>query len=436
MEETRAPKRLRGWKLKQQMEDPCQKGHIEHEENALCIRLTELWSQGRISATQVAEICHLSVLNGCEHPDMVAMVKCGDFGQRKSNVHRDLTHLHCKAMRLPNPHFVRCPVKDPKTQRVSLEEIPVMLPHMVFSSLSQHYPETFEQMYAMHHCEAFWKSTEKLKDPRLVKPITLSKGKVDSPGKTVPLFLHGDGCEFQTRDSLMTWSWGSLLSKNPSLSSHLLITAVPKSCTVQGTWDPLDAWICWSLAALTKGMHPDTDPWGKVFTKGPLAELAGQPLTKGLDRAVLWSIQGDLEFNCNVLKLPHWNTKYPCHECDGQKPIHQGVHCPEGKSVKILKQDDQRFNYTSPAQALLDKRSKHPLFTLEGVSTALVRHDSLHILYSRGVASHLAGSLLFYLCWYDWPRRQAVPASERLLRILQKSSRSILRIMCLPGSAI
>lgn len=75
---------------------------------------------------------------------------------------------------------------------------------------------------------------------------------------------------------------------------------------------------------------------------------------------------------------------------------------------------------SSPAQALLDKRSKHPLFTLEGVSTALVRHDSLHILYSRGVASHLAGSLLFYLCWYDWPRRQSVPASERLLRIFAK----------------
>ena len=54
---------------------------------------------------------------------MVAMVKCGDFGQRKSNVHRDLTHLLCKAMRLPglpDPHFVRCPVKDPKTQRVSV----------------------------------------------------------------------------------------------------------------------------------------------------------------------------------------------------------------------------------------------------------------------------------------------------------------------------
>ena len=53
-----------------------------------------------------------------------------------------------------------------------------MLPHVMFSSLSQHYPETFDKMYAMHHCEAFWRSAEKLKDPRLVKPITLSKGRL------------------------------------------------------------------------------------------------------------------------------------------------------------------------------------------------------------------------------------------------------------------
>ena len=181
-------------------------------------------------------------------------------------------------------------------------------------------------------------------------------------------------------------------------------------------------------------MRPDTDPWGKVLTKGPLAELAGQPLTKGLHRAVLWSIQGDLEFNSNVLKLPHWNTKYPCRECDWQKPIHQGVHCPEGKSVKILKQDDRRFKYTSPAQALLDKRSKRPLFTLEGVSTAGV------ILCTFSILEELPHTLQEAYCstfvGMIGLENKVCLHQKGCCAFLQKSSRPILRIMCLQGSAI
>ena len=124
MEERRARKRLRGWKLQQQIGDPCQKDAIEHEENPLCTRLIELWSCGRVSATQVAEICNLSLLNGCERPEVVAFAKCGNFGQKKSNAQGDLIKLQCKNMLLPDPHCVKCPVKDPKTQRVCVEEIP------------------------------------------------------------------------------------------------------------------------------------------------------------------------------------------------------------------------------------------------------------------------------------------------------------------------
>ena len=50
----------------------------------------------------------------------------------------------------------------------------------------------------------------------------------------------------------------------------------------------------------------------------------------------------------------------------------------------------------------------------------MVRGDSLHILYSRGVASHLAGSLLHYMCLYDYPKRQSVPASQRLENFFAK----------------
>ena len=210
-----------------------------------------------------------------------------------------------------------------------------------------------------------------------------------------------------------------MLSKHGSLSSHLLLVAIPKSCTLPGTWEPLHEWISWSFAALSTGAHPSKDPWGNPLPKG-MSELAGLPLSKGHHRGIIWSIQGDAEFYANVLKLPHWQNKNPCHECDAQRPVFQRKKCPDGKSVKILKEAEQDFVEVSPTQALLVKRSNHPLFSIEGVSTALVRGDSLHILYSRGVGSHLAGSLLHYLCYYDGTRKQRVAPTQRLNVLFSK----------------
>ena len=94
--------------------------------------------------------------------------------------------------------------------------------------------------------------------------------------------------------------------------------------------------------------------------------------------------------------------------------------CPKGKSVKILKEENQQYEYVSPQQAVLAKRSSHPLFSFPGVATAMVRGDSIHILYSRGVGSHLAASILHYMCFYDWPQRQRVSPTTRLQKIFAR----------------
>ena len=212
MESKRPPKGLRGWQLEAAQEDPCQKGFSDQEEaegNPLATRLVELRSQGKLSATQVAELCHLSMLSGCDHSEILAIAKCGSFGENKNNSHRDMASLYCKKMQLAQPHIVKVPMKDPKTQRECKEEVALLLPHMLLSNLSEHYPDIFEDLFCVSDCLGFWKNVVATKDPRL----TLTKGKVASPGKAVSLFVHGDGCGFATRDSLMTWSWGSLLSK-------------------------------------------------------------------------------------------------------------------------------------------------------------------------------------------------------------------------------
>ena len=71
------PKRLRGWKMDKAKMDEPQEESQEDCDNPLCTRLIELWSQGHLSATQVAEICHLSMLSGCEHPQIVAGARYG-----------------------------------------------------------------------------------------------------------------------------------------------------------------------------------------------------------------------------------------------------------------------------------------------------------------------------------------------------------------------
>jgi hypothetical protein len=404
------PKRLRGWKLEKvkaspsSEKHPCQK---DVDDSPLVTRLLELWSQGRISASQAAEIAHLASLEGANSQEVLKIARCGNFQQSPGNSHRDMMQLFLKGLQLCDPWPVKVEVKDPKSQKHTTTEASVMLPHLLFSSLYEHYRDQFEELFAVKECASFWHNLEKKEDPRLVPPITLDK-RVVSPSTTIPIFVHGDGVEFVRDSSLMTFSWGSMLSQQSSLATHLLLTAWPKSCQTPDTWKPLDKIISWSFSALAKGFHPTEDWDGKALTKGILFEKAGLPLTKGKFRAVIYSIQGDQEFYSNCLKLGHWQSKHPCHECDSQKPHYKKKACPPGKSFKILKQDLQTYVDVTPGQALLVERS-HPIFSVPGVSSALVRADSLHILYSRGVGSHLAGSLLHYCCYFVQDKRNRLP---------------------------
>ena len=56
--------------------------------------------------------------------------------------------------------------------------------------------------------------------------------------KIIPFFLHGDGVEYQNRDSMMVWSWGCMLGDQASLEKHMLLAAFLKSCTTKETWPP------------------------------------------------------------------------------------------------------------------------------------------------------------------------------------------------------
>ena len=147
------------------------------------------------------------------------------LGGRPGNCHRDIMARFCYHFTLPQPVNIQVGCIDPKTSQPALEKASVFLPHQVWASLGQNYPFYMEKMGECS-LETFWSWVESSGDDKLLNhPMTLEK---DWKERNVPLFLHGDGVEFQNRDTLMRFSFGSLLSSMSSLESHWLCATFQK----------------------------------------------------------------------------------------------------------------------------------------------------------------------------------------------------------------
>lgn len=118
----------------------------------------------------------------------------------------------------------------------------------------------------------------------------------------------------------------------------------------------------------------------------------------------------------NVLKLPHWTSASPCWECDCKKePM------PAGKCVKTIRPSLQRFVLVDSKTAAEMPASQHPIFSIPGVTSRIVRGDPLHILFTKGIYADLLGSILHYLCWKEGPGRvQTVSPCKRLGLIFEQ----------------
>ena len=313
-------KRLRGWELEKEsgmlQRKALGKAPAEPErESQLATKLLSLWAHGMLSAILVRELADLALQDKADHVELVALAKTGNWGSQKGNVHKQIMHRFCKHITMPDPFHVSVSCIDPKTSKETKEDAAIFLPHLVFAGLGKDHPEFFEEMCHLGkgELEEFWEGVKATGDDRLNgHPMTLEK---EWESYTVPLFLHGDGVEFQNRDSLLVFSWGTLLSSMNSLQNHMLVAAWPKSCQHPDTWDPIWKWVVWSLEALGKGFHPMLDPDNNPL-KGGLEKLKGQPLHPSGFKAVLWAVIGDQEYFANVLKLAHWASHYPCWECD------------------------------------------------------------------------------------------------------------------------
>ena len=74
----------------------------------------------------------------------------------------------------------------------------------------------------------------------------------------------------------------------------------------------------------------------------------------------------------------------------------------------------------TPKAALLKGKANHCLFSVPGLTTRMVRHDGLHVLFVRGVCAHLVGSILHCMAFFDGKGVQSVKPSERLAFIFEE----------------
>ena len=119
-----------------------------------------------------------------------------------------LVRSFCNQLSVPEPGLVTCKCFDPKTSKIIDEDVAIFYPHLMFSALAESYPEVFQRLFKLHELPEFWEQTLARDDDRLVNhPATLEKGWEQV---TILLFTHGDGVEYESRDSLMVWSFGPL----------------------------------------------------------------------------------------------------------------------------------------------------------------------------------------------------------------------------------
>ena len=227
MSDKQGTKRLRGWKKDLATGLAERPDAQEQLPSPFATKLLSHWAHGKLSAKGIQELAHLAQIGGCAHEEVATIARAGNFGENPGILHQGIDECI----------LFEVPCLDPKTSKESVTTVQVFLPHSMFSALAENYPRKWEQFFCTHDLAAFWSQVEAKKDQRLKgRPLTKGERWQET---TVPLFCHGDGAEFQTRDSLMIYSFGSFQNLLASLDSHLLMACFPKSCTTPQTWQPL-----------------------------------------------------------------------------------------------------------------------------------------------------------------------------------------------------
>ncbi len=400
--------------------------------SVLVDRVLELWSWGEVSAGTVQYILEGAVIDGCDHPDAVALSRIGSSGRWQNNCHRDIAAHFLEDITIPRPYVVSdVPAFDTRKPLEGdvLVDVELLLPHQLFSLLAETYPKHFSTFTLNDNLHEFWDNAEGVGDPQLVgHPM---QAKANWKNKAVPILLYGDGAKFAKRNSLEIVTWSPLLSRASTWSTKFAMGAFVKSAESQssavGTWATLWRVLVWSLDALFSGSHPMMDHKGDPFPPGSYGDLKkGQPLSANGYFGVVHRIVGDLEWLRGQLGLrlaPGGNQ--PCCWCEGNRTTHPFLDLrPAAAWMGTIR--------TPPCPA----PTAHPIWSISGVQLFTVMVDLMHTA-DLGILQHFIGC-----CLYTWVYHSQLEGSvsEKLallwsrVRELYGTLRSSTRLTHLPLS--
>lgn len=290
--------------------------------------------------------------------------------------------------KLPDPKGIKALVLDPHSSLEEYALVHINSPDDLLASMFHNYQTSFTEWFRTDQIQEFWEAVHP-DDPKLKSLLLETSLTKPDLAQVIPLRLHGDGVEFQTNDSLLTFHI-SILNHNSSLESCWLIAAYPKSRTTSKTWDAIWLKLVEAFNNLQQGCKD------------------GSTLMGGW-KAVIWQLEGDREYFSNVLKLPHWKKEHFCWQCMGDQTT--------GFDFTTLPFPNPRlFN-----DELNSRLSSHWVFRIAGVTRYNVAHDCLRVLFTHGNVNNAMGNALKHWRWKS-PKgsRQTVKPDIRLAKIFQR----------------
>ena len=205
---------------------------------------------------------------------------------------------------------------------------------------------------------------------------------------TMPISLHGDAGTF-TRggESIVVFSWSSLLQRAGTWDSIFLIAAIPKSAIVKmedgvpGTLEVLCSAIAADITSMLEMVHPLLNHAGLAWEDGSEADtLAGKPFFVQ-KRAVLWLLVGDLDWFCNYLHVErHYGSNDPCWLCSCNTSTRPWTDFSSAADWRATLVD-------------IEKVSDNDLFSIPGISRFNLCIDTMHTV-CLGVSAFAVGSAM------------------------------------------
>ena len=407
------------------MEAERAKKKCKSESNALASALTKMWGLGLLSARNLQFLASCALQDGLENKAIEQLAALGTFGSHPANCHRDMIRGVCKTMNL-EASLVTVPALDSKTDPPQITiSTPWLPPHLLVAELARNYPQHMEAIFGFSKAKRFWLEI-KPDDPRLFgSPI---KEALEEGSLVVPLHFHGDGVEYSSTDSMLCFSWGSILGNNglkQSQQDHLeeslsafdkcfLMACYPKAATTEATWNEFAKAMTWSLKAMWEGVFPEVDHAGKRVT-GKWSKFCGNTIMPERKvRFILWTYLGDLEYLANHLKYPHWNKDSFCSWCNSSKTF--------GDRFVYDFSERPGWSMHSLEYQLAHPASNHPLVTqVPGCAAAFrIQYDGLHTI-ELGLVARLAGSTLHALCYCGgFPEEPATADPRKAQAILDE----------------